>query len=80
MKYTRYLFYSFLIIVVIGSWFLFNFWMDTKAIEGLNKHYVMVDKSIWENPLVNSLFIPLGLYLGKKLIDVVFLRFENKKG
>ena len=80
MKYTRYLFYSFLIVVVIGSWFLFNFWIGTETIERINKHYVVVDKPIWENPLVNSLFIPLGLYLGKKLIDVVFLRFENKKG
>lgn len=32
----------------------------------------------WENPLINSLVIPLGLYFGKKLIDLMFSRFEKK--
>ena len=83
MRYTLYLL---LFIVVVGIWLIFNYTIGLKTaapmpapIPNGTLPYVYIDeRSIWENPLINSLFIPLGLYFGKKLIDLFFSKFEKK--
>jgi hypothetical protein len=35
-------------------------------------------KSPLDNPLINSLAIPLGLYLGKKTIDLIFAKLKKE--
>ena len=83
MKITRYSCYFLLFLTLVGIWATLNanHFLTSEMAYEITKdytYYVKDEPTIWENPLINGLFIPLGLYFGKKVIDFVFFKLQKE--